>query len=56
MNELETIVRSSPKDPPCPKCGRRYAVKGYRPGARKATFYCDPDRGIGGCGTEYEAK
>ena len=47
--------RAERRNPACPRCGRRNAVKGYRPGARKATFYCDPDRSIGGCGTEFEA-
>lgn len=54
MSDRE-VLRSLPTDPPCPRCGRRYPVKFLKPRAQKATLHCDPDRAIGGCGTEYSA-
>lgn len=55
MTERVTL-RDVPTDPACPKCGRRYAVKFLEKGHQHARFFCDPARGIGGCGTEYGAK
>ncbi len=42
--------RILPTDPPCPRCGRRYATKYYKPHAQRPSFHCDPQRPISGCG------
>ena len=44
------VLRSLPADPKCPRCGRGYAAKGLKAGESRPTFYCDPERPIGGCG------
>ena len=50
------MLRSLPSDPPCPGCGRRYAIKFMKPHHQKPTYFCDPSREIGGCGREFDAK
>jgi len=54
VNERREL-RALPTDPPCPRCGRRYARKYLKAHAQKATLLCDPDRVIGGCGHEWQA-
>lgn len=48
-----TVVRDVPSDPRCPRCGRRYGIKFVPKGGQVARFFCDPERPIGGCGTEF---